>query len=380
LHKNMPVFPLSLSQWKYRKAFQITEQAGQNLTDYQVLLKIGESSGATGANFHLEGLSAIFPSEKNQGGDLRFHDGQNELSFWVENVTGTSPNRIAYVWVKIPSLSANQTKTLYCYFGNSAATNASNGDNTFLLFDDFDDGVISSTKWADGAVKNYVLENNGIFATNTDSGITGSESANSGFFTINGTGTVDNVTEDGVTCGWLGKGLRSAPTFNLANGLRIKSGVNLVSFSLGNATYKGIQFGLVTAYDKDNRVDFDRTRTILGGTPYDFIEYWKEEAGTRTSGKTATGLTLTTGYRTLEYLKNQSNSFSFYENTTGGGITSTFNSSSARVGLFGAVRNVGDQIDVRFDWIFVSKYVSPEPAFSSAGALEKRSSIIPLII
>jgi len=31
------------------------------------------------------------------------------------------------------------------------------------------------------------------------------------------------------------------------------------------------------------------------------------------------------------------------------------------------------------DWFFVSKYTSPEPAFSSAGSLEKRSSIIPLI-
>jgi len=140
----MPSFPLSLSQWKYRKAFQITEQAGQNLTDYQVLLKIGESSGASGANFHLEGLSAIFPSGKNDGGDLRFHDGQNELSFWVEDVTGTSPNRIAYVWVKIPSLSANQTKTLYIYFGNQSASNVSNGNNTFDFFDDFDTNL---DKW-----------------------------------------------------------------------------------------------------------------------------------------------------------------------------------------------------------------------------------------
>jgi hypothetical protein len=39
----------------------------------------------------------------------------------------------------------------------------------------------------------------------------------------------------------------------------------------------------------------------------------------------------------------------------------------------------GYNYDLYTDYILVRKYVSSEPAFSSAGSLEKRSSIIPLI-
>jgi len=134
-------------------------------------LKIGESSGATGADFNLEGLSAKFPSGKNDGGDLRFttSDGVTLQGFWVEGVSGTSPNRVAYVWVKVSAdLGTNQD--IYCYFGNPNATNVSNGDNTFIFFDDFEDGVINTSKWDVGTAtyNRYVGENSGLFAANTD--------------------------------------------------------------------------------------------------------------------------------------------------------------------------------------------------------------------
>jgi len=103
---------------------------------YQVPFLIGESSGASGYNLHLEGKSAIFPSGENQGGDLRFtaSDGSTLLDFWVESVSGTSPNRLAKVWVEVPGDLSQ--KDIYCYFGNASATNASNGSNAFLFFED----------------------------------------------------------------------------------------------------------------------------------------------------------------------------------------------------------------------------------------------------
>jgi len=365
-----------LSGWQHRKSVTISGSTGAG-TNYQVPLKVGESSGATGYNFHLNGHSASFPSDKNQGGDLRFtsSDGSTLLDFWVESVSGTSPNRVAYVWVKVSAdLGTNQD--IYCYYGNSAATNVSNGDNTFLLFDDFDDGVISSTKWADGAVKNYVLENNGIFATNTDSGIKGSESVNSGFFTISGTGTVDEVTEDGVTCGWLGKGLRSVPTFNLANGLAIEANLYLYSYAQGTAICRGISAGLSTIYDKNNRVDFHWMWDASGNQGGNKLEYKKEEAGTLSGGILVLG-TLNAGqvYRFV-YKKDTSNNFSANFGGLSGSITSTFNSSAARIGLFGTARGRGDSLDARWDWVLVRKYVSPEPAFYSAGSEEPSSPFL----
>jgi len=135
-----------LSGWRYRRKITISGSSGAG-TDYQVLLKIGESSGATGCNFHLDGKSANFPSGMNQGGDLRFtaDDGTTLLSFWVETVMGTSPNRTAYVWVKVSAdLGTNQV--IYCYFGNQNATNASNATNTFLAYEGFEGGTLGLFK------------------------------------------------------------------------------------------------------------------------------------------------------------------------------------------------------------------------------------------
>jgi len=121
-----------ISGWNYRKKITISGSPGAG-TNYQVLLKVGESAGATGAHFHVEGHSALFPSGQNDSGDLRFtdNDGITLLPFWVETVTGTSPNRVAYCWVKVAKdLSIN--RNIYCYYGNPNAENVSDITNIFI--------------------------------------------------------------------------------------------------------------------------------------------------------------------------------------------------------------------------------------------------------
>lgn len=109
---------------------------------YQVPFSIGESSGASGYNFHLEGKSAIFPSGENQGGDLRFtsSDGSTLLDFWIESVSGTSPNRLAKAWVEVPGDLSQ--KDIYCYFGNASATNASDPNATYVYYQDFENDTV----------------------------------------------------------------------------------------------------------------------------------------------------------------------------------------------------------------------------------------------
>ncbi|PKM88304.1 hypothetical protein CVU83_01905 [Candidatus Falkowbacteria bacterium HGW-Falkowbacteria-2] len=135
-----------VAPYTYRKKITITGQTGAG-TGYQVPVLVGESSGAAGANVHVAGHSLSFPSAKNVSGDLRFRgsDGTTELPFWVEKVTGTTPNRVAKIWVKVAAdLGSNQD--IYLYYGGDA-TNVSSGDNTFLLFDDFSGAAIDTAKW-----------------------------------------------------------------------------------------------------------------------------------------------------------------------------------------------------------------------------------------
>jgi hypothetical protein len=331
------LFPSNLKAWRWRKAFQIIEQAGQNLTNYQVLLKIGESSGATGCNFHLEGLSSIFPSGTNQGGDLRITDSDKTtlLNFWVEQVTGTSPNRIAYVWVKIPSLSANQTKTLYCYFGNPNATNVSDGPATFSFFEDFN-------SYTDG--------------------------------NLNGQG------------GWSGD-----TRFNV-QGTTVYEGAKAVQVSNGPAnTYISIQKSLTTNLNSvELRVYLRAAQTNLN-TGYTAI---LNTAGatigrgcmTSTPRFQAQGSTsaddgtyaANTWYLAILQIK-ETNQYVRFE---GGGAAFTTWIAPANTGTPGYVQlgSYDANAIAYWDLIIVRNFITTEPAFSLAGSLEKRSSIIPLII
>lgn len=135
-----------LNNWKYRKKITITGQTGAG-SNYQVKLKVGESSGASGENFDVRNRCVSFPSAKNTSGDIRFtdNDGSTLLDFWVESVTGTTPNRLATIWVEVAD-DLGSNVDVYCYYGG-VTTNVSNGDNTFNFFDDFDDDSLDETKW-----------------------------------------------------------------------------------------------------------------------------------------------------------------------------------------------------------------------------------------
>ena len=70
--------------------------------------------------------------------DIRFtsSDGTTLIDHWLESKTDSTT---ADFWVEIPSIPASPNTTMiYIYYGNSSASSASNGDNTFLLFDNFD--------------------------------------------------------------------------------------------------------------------------------------------------------------------------------------------------------------------------------------------------
>jgi len=149
----------------FGKIITISGQAGAG-TNYQVPFLIGESAGSGTNNFHLGGLASLFPTGKNVSGSLRFIGAGSSLSFWVEDVTGTAPNRVAKVWVKVAEdLSTN--KTISCvYIGDT--TNVSNGDNTFVLFDDFEGASLdTTTKWTVDNSTGMSVSGGSLIGTNT---------------------------------------------------------------------------------------------------------------------------------------------------------------------------------------------------------------------
>ena len=87
---------------------------------------------------------------KPLSGDLRFTDngGIALLDFWVEKVEGTSPNRVAHIWVEVKD-DLGSNVDIYCYYGNSNATNVSSGANTFIFFDDALTDGSANYEWVD---------------------------------------------------------------------------------------------------------------------------------------------------------------------------------------------------------------------------------------
>jgi flagellin-like protein len=125
--------------WTKRKAVTIDNTLNPNdLSNYQVQLNVQYDSD----------MNADFS-------DLRLTDSdeQTSLPYWIETYVASDS---ATVWVKVPSISASSTKTIYMYYGNPSASSESNPDNTFEMFVDFtSDGVIThgggqdsdSTQW-----------------------------------------------------------------------------------------------------------------------------------------------------------------------------------------------------------------------------------------
>jgi len=331
-----------LSGWAYRKKITIAGSAGAG-TNYQVLLKIGESSGASGADFNLEGSSAKFPSGKNDGGDLRFtaSDGATLQDFWVENVSGTSPNRVAKVWVKVSAdLGTNQD--IYCYFGNSSATNASNGDNTFLFFDDFDTDTIG-TKWG---------RNDGTAVRDTSSSYCYIDTANS-------RAVIDSVPWEVLI----------TKTFSVARSVAIETKF-YQNGSFGSDYNDGIIY-----YDPATNININRYsyHTFTDGT-YAKIRYGGTTGATDYTGDTIS-LSLTSWYINQMILTADTVYAKFYTaDRTFKGQCSLANAdwNNKKVGLDNFVNGTAGY-PCYFDWVFARKYTFPEPAFSSAGSVEKRN-------
>ena len=109
-----------LCPWHYRRAITITEQSGNDLTDYPVPIDL-TSVALTGAS--------------SSGIDIRFtkDDGTTLLDYWREAYSGSLSGNTKKFRVLIPSLAASSSITIYVYYYNSSASDVS---TTSIFLDD----------------------------------------------------------------------------------------------------------------------------------------------------------------------------------------------------------------------------------------------------
>ena len=114
--------------WKYRLRINVINRAGISLTDYQILIIL------TPETFN-------YSKANSDGSDIRFTlqkiNGEEELSYWIEgwNVSG-----ISKIWVKVTEIP-DTNATIYMYYGNEFAESKSDGAETFIFFDDFENSL-----------------------------------------------------------------------------------------------------------------------------------------------------------------------------------------------------------------------------------------------
>jgi hypothetical protein len=291
-------------------------------TEYQVLLKVGESAGSSGCDFHLDRKLFLIPT-KGFSGDMLFTaaDGETPIPFWVEKLEGDWPNRIAYVWVKVPA-NLDTDQDIYCYFGRPLAPNVCNGEQTFLFFDDFLGTSLDSTKWLLGRW------------------------AGSGSYTATvSSGYVRISTGSGTTGGIVSRRGFSFP-FAVRGLYRRNSG----------ASYHAI-------VQSSSGSDSDWVRHGYSASTY---FYQKKTSGT-VSTYESFSRTAPSSFTEIEIIWTATSSRYFESGSQVNTITTQdrWSTGTNYVQLFTVGSSSAD-----YDYVFVRKYVSPEPAFKSAGEIE----------
>ena len=134
-----------MTGWGYRKSHVITASAGAG-TNYQICIKVYKTTGTDGTE---NGMGKVYVGSncRDDFGDIRFtdNDGDTLLDCWMETL---SSGVYAIFWVEVKDDLSTDPVTIYIYYGKADASTTSNGANTFLLFDHFDDNSIDSALWA----------------------------------------------------------------------------------------------------------------------------------------------------------------------------------------------------------------------------------------
>lgn len=309
-----------LSAYTYRKQITISGTTAGAQTNYQMRLTIHKGSGSdSGSDVYLSSHC------QDDFDDIRFtkSDRETELDYWRE--TYTSGDNATF-WVEFDSIPASPgSANFYIYHGNSTASSDSNGDNTFLFFDNFPGSSLDGNKWT---------------VVQGDVGVTGGTLALTGT-----TGTRGLI--DGKTTIPQGAAIHA----------EVKSDTNDI-----------IGVSHICSLRKPN--DWNYRIDIFGTTLADEATFSTYDVG---NGTQTSHIAISTCSAYHEYqvtwITGEAKS---YQDTTLLATHTTNVPSTDLVAAFYEANVAGDNAWI--DWVFVRKFVSPEPTWGTWGSEEKNTS------
>jgi hypothetical protein len=143
------------SKWSFKRKITIANPAGL-VSDAVIQIKF-------------DNKEFDYRKAKADGSDVRFSTTSENinadgLKYWIEqwNVDG-----ITRIWVKVPVLKVKNGNTIYMHYGNANAAAVSNGNATFLFFDDFEDSNYSK-KWDNMSIGEVKEQNGQLKLRETD--------------------------------------------------------------------------------------------------------------------------------------------------------------------------------------------------------------------
>jgi hypothetical protein len=143
LTRKVDYAPWWLLPWKYRKRHVINAASGAG-TNYQVKVKVHYGSGTdSGEDVYVNSHC------RSDFGDVRFtdDDGVTQLDYWMEEKVDGD---YAVFWVEVADDLSSQNRTIYIYYGKAdavypyLASDTAHGEATFLFFDHF----VDLSKWS----------------------------------------------------------------------------------------------------------------------------------------------------------------------------------------------------------------------------------------
>jgi len=126
-------------------------------TDYQVKMILDNRTGSsTTTLFYTNGTT------RSDWIDVAWTDTSNAtLGFWKENRTDTATNTTW--WIKVPSISNDNTTKIRLFYGNASETTSyMSGNDTFEFFDDFEGSSLNMGKWTKSGTVTITVSNSTV--------------------------------------------------------------------------------------------------------------------------------------------------------------------------------------------------------------------------
>ena len=315
-----------LSGWGYRKLHEIEGSTAGTQTNYQIRIIVHKGSGTDGGE-HVYCNNHC----RDDFGDIRLtkSDGETLLDYWMEEYTSGDK---ATFWVKVPSIPASPDKaTIYIYYGKSDATTTSNGDNTFLFFDDFEGTSLDTSKWQ----------------------------YDTGWF---------SVSNSAARCTSKQKEIRSIE--NTFGDVEVRAKWRFSSGARGHICFRKEYDGNIISRVRDKGYDIN----FRNPNSDENLRKWPG-SGASCSTLDTSSYTYSADTWCIGFIRGYGSSLEAKpteDATLLSATDTTFSSGEIGIGTDDLVTIGTDYVE--FDWIFVRKYVSPEPSHGAWGNEEEQSA------